>query len=454
MAWWQKFLVIQDFPDQEELRLKVKRNDYQQKNIDGDPEKKDLVFLIRSRVSRIYYLRRFFDYPLALNVNFVKNLGVARLFKIGWSYLWSRLVPRRKERSLEDFLINRFGQGLYELFFKDYTHKVWGRPAQEIDAQWGRQRIKGLSIVKVIRHAIFKEKQTETSLIEKFYYPKYGPGQLWEEVAKQIVARGGTIMLNSEIVSVTSTPGSPGRIKNVVVRSTIDNSETTLEADYFISSMALKDLINCLTGTLPLAVRTVASQLPYRDFITVGLLLKKLKLQNKTQVKTANDLVPDNWIYIQENDVQLGRLQIFNNWSPYLLKDSSLVWLGLEYFCDQQDALWQMSDEALIKFATKEVEKLGLVDQKEVLDGVCYRMTKAYPAYFGSYDQIQVLRDYLNQVDNLYLIGRNGLHRYNNMDHSMLTAIKTVENISRGLTDKSGIWQINAEGAYHEAKRD
>lgn len=423
-----------------------------------DPEKSDKVMLNRSRLSRIFFLRRFFDYPISLNFNTFQNLGLSRTIKIGISYLKTSFNPISNEKSLEDFFINRFGRELYLTFFKDYTEKVWGVSCSEIPADWGAQRVKGLSITKAITHAVFSkfsrdssvsQKKMETSLIGQFMYPKFGPGQLWEEVASIIQNNGGEILNSHRIVGL--------RVENNEVSAVEVRNESTyeveiFEGDYFLSTMPVKELINAFTSEVPSEVSEVADGLMYRDFITVGLLLNNLKIKNETERPTVNGVVPDNWIYIQERDVKLGRLQIFNNWSPYLVEDNSKVWIGLEYFCNEGDDLWNMSDEEFTSFAISELAKINIIEEKKVLDSVVIRVQKTYPAYFGSYERFHLIREFTDNFKNLFLMGRNGMHRYNNMDHSMLTAMAAVDNIIAGIHYKNNIWSINAEEDYHEEK--
>jgi protoporphyrinogen oxidase len=417
-----------------------------------NPENTDKVMLVRQRQSRIFYLRKFFDYPIKLSLKTLFNLGIFRSISIVFSYVWTRLFPIPEEKNLEDFLINRFGFTLYRTFFRDYTEKVWGIPCSEISAEWGAQRIKGVSISKAIAHALrisvrketegIAQKNTETSLIEKFLYPKLGPGQLWEEVARQIVEKGGEILKDH---SITGLELQNNRVQKVFVNQGGIPIEFT--GDYFFSTMPVKDLIAGIKGTVPQTVRNIADGLQYRDFITVGLLVNKLKVHGK-----GNTRIRDNWIYIQESDVQIGRLQIFNNWSPYLVADPKTTWLGLEYFCNEYDKLWRMNDKSLIEFAAEELVKTGIIDAADVLDGTVVRMPKTYPAYFGTYDSFDTLRKFTDSIENLYLVGRNGMHKYNNQDHSMLTAITAVQNIKHGIASRENIWSINTEMEYHEEK--
>ncbi len=457
MNWWKNFLPVQGAPARDDIILNRELN-FSSKKTAPDPEKHDLVMLIRSRISRIYFLRSFFDYPISLKWKTFKNLGIVRIIKIGLSYTKVRLFPIKNEKSLEDFFINRFGKELYITFFKDYTEKVWGVPCNKIRPEWGAQRIKGLSITKTVLHAIksiiskdtsIGQKSTETSLIEQFLYPKFGPGQLWEEVANQIKKLGGKIHLNHEAVSIKTR-------KNKVIKVSIKNNNTSeiseYDCDYIFSTMPVKDLVHNMLPQAPKDVRTIADGLVYRDFIAVGVLVKNLEIKNNTTIKTINNLVPDHWIYIQERDVKLGRLQIFNNWSPYMLQDPNNIWLGLEYFCNEGDELWEKNDEDFAVFAIKELAKINIINKDNVIDSTVVRMKKTYPAYFGTYDKFNIVQDHLDKIENLFLIGRNGMHRYNNSDHSMLTAMTAVENIVHGIKTKENIWDVNTEKEYHEEK--
>ena len=405
--------------------------------------------LTRTRLSRIFFLRKLFDYPISLNLNTFSNLGFMRIIKIGLSYIKTRFSPIKNEESLEDFFINRFGKELYLTFFKDYTEKVWGIPCNRIRPEWGIQRIKGLSISKALLHAVKKQKNTETSLIGQFMYPKLGPGQMWEQVAKIIKKKGGEIYLKHKVISLKH---HDNKMVEAQVKEETANELITKTADYFFSTMSVKELIQSLQNGAPREVRYVAHGLIYRDFITVGLLLRKLKIKNETRIKTINNIVPDNWIYIQERDVKLGRIQIFNNWSPYMVKDENTVWIGLEYFCNEGDELWNKTDESFAKFAIDELAKIDIIEKEDVLDKVVIRMPKTYPAYFGTYDRFHVIKNFTDKFENLFLIGRNGMHRYNNQDHSMLTAMAAVENIINNIKSKHNIWAVNTEDEYHEDK--
>lgn len=456
MQWWQNILPIQGAPAKDELDLE---NDSQKQALASklkangpNPEKVDKVILIRSRLSRIFFLRKFFNYPVSLNWDTLSSLGFYKIVKIGWTYLLIRIAPPKNITTLEQFFISRFGTELYETFFKDYTEKVWGVPCSQIDSDWGAQRIKKLSISRTILH-VFKsifisnksieQKNIDTSLIEQFMYPKLGPGQMWETVSKIIRDGGGQILMNAEVLHLNFDKNN---IENVVYFDKESNSNKTIKADYFISTMPVKHLIRSLGSHVPQSVKTVSEGLVYRDFITVGLLLKNLKLSK------SEKLIKDNWIYIQEKEVKIGRLQIFNNWSPYLIADANNVWIGLEYFCNVGDDLWSKKDDEFIKFAIDELSTINIIDKQDVLDSTIIKVPKAYPAYFGTYSQFDTIRSFTDTIENLFLIGRNGMHKYNNQDHSMLTAITTVENIIKGITSKNNIWEINLEKAYHEKK--
>ena len=365
-----------------------------------------------------------------------------------------------KETSLEEFYVNRFGRELYNTFFRDYTEKVWGVPCKDIAPDWGAQRVKGLSVTKAVTHALkqiikkpasnISQKNTETSLIEYFLYPKFGPGQMWETVAKIVEKMGGQVTKNTVI---TKLHAKDDVITGVTVLNTKSGKSEHISGDYFFSTMPVKDLIASIDGmTVPKNVRDVAAGLPYRDFITVGLLMKKLKIQNNTNHKTKNGIVPDNWIYIQEPGVKVGRLQIFNNWSPYLVKDSNNVWIGMEYFVSEGDELWEKSDKDMSSLGIEELSQIGIIDNADVLDSTVIRIKKTYPAYFGTYTRFDEVRHFTDKFSNLFLVGRNGMHRYNNQDHSMLTAMTAVENIIEGRKDKANIWDVNVEKEYHEEK--
>jgi protoporphyrinogen oxidase len=462
MQWWQEiFPVLVETPTHEPFHLA-----YQNRHSLFDPshavstDVDGKVLLIRPRLSRIYHRRKFFDYPIRLNARTVLNLGLLRTVRIGIAYVWARLAPRRPERTLEDFLINRFGGELYRTFFKDYTEKVWGIGCHEISAEWGAQRIKGLSITKALAHAAGRlverwqpasRKAVETSLIEQFLYPKLGPGQLWEEVARRVVDAGGDVRLGTRVTRVFHAEGRIVAVEAV----NADGSRSRIECDTLVSTMSVRDFIRALDPPAPPALAQLAERLPYRDFLTVGLLVKGMRPVGSADAhhpSNANGMPPDNWIYIQEPDVKLGRLQIFNNWSPAMVRDPSKVFLGLEYFCGEGDALWRMEDAELIAYAGAELEAIGLIVPGAVEKGTVVRVPKAYPAYFGAYRHMSQIRAFLDGFANLFPIGRNGMHRYNNQDHSMLSAKMAVECILDPARDRRAIWDINTEEEYHEQR--
>lgn len=469
MEWWQNVLPMQGAPSRDdrllgreiplakEARTRALRGEAVSRPA-PDPERENLVMLVRQRLSRILFLRRFFSYPITLSLDTLRKLGPVRLVRIGFSYLRASLFPIREERSLEDFFVNRFGRELYNTFFRDYTEKVWGVPCSVIKPEWGAQRVKGLSVWSAVLHALAKpfrsrggiaQKGTETSLIERFLYPKLGPGQMWETVAAQVTAAGGEVRLNQKVVGVR---WSPGRIETVITEDVVTGKRQELSGDLFFSTMAVKDLVAAMGGTVPAEAAEVAAGLVYRDFVTVGVLLRKLKIKNESRIPTVNGIIPDNWIYIQEPEVKIGRLQLFNNWSPYLVADPSTVWMGVEYFCNEGDGFWAMTDEAIGELAVKELAAIGVIEPEEVLDRVVIRQPKTYPAYFGTYNRFEVVRRFLDGFGNLYPIGRNGMHKYNNQDHSMLCAMTAVDNILAGITSKENLWAVNTEQEYHEEK--
>lgn len=450
-ALWNELMPLQGKPSIDDKILGVEKPLAEN---GPDPEEEEVVMLLRNRISRIFYLRKFFDYPISLKARTFINMGFGRTMKAGFGYIGSCFV-KKPEDNLANFYINRFGKPLYEMFFEDYTEKLWGVNPKYLSADWGAQRVKGLSLSKAVLNAItkpFKPKdKVETSLIEQYFYPKKGPGQLWELLADKVVEMGAELHMNCKAESFEMS--DDGKNIKKVFCSTPDG-EKEFCGDVFFSTMPVKDLVKGMENYAPEEVKATASELPYRDFITVGLLVDKLKLQNKTDIKTLTGDVPDCWIYIQERDVKIGRLQIFNNWSPYMVSDPEhKMWIGLEYFCSEGDEMWNMSDEDFINFAISELEKIDIIDKDVVRDSVRIKVKKAYPAYFGAYNNFSVVREYLDSVDNLWCIGRNGQHRYNNMDHSMLTAIEAVKAVKAGVTDKSTVWNVNTEKEYHEEKK-
>ena len=448
MNWWQEMMPRQGKPSFDDIQLGREKNLAEE---GPDPEQTDRVMLVRNRVSRIYYKHKFFDYPVSLKWDTIKNMGFATTMEAGFSYLGSAVV-KKEESSLENFYINRFGKKLYSMFFEGYTEKLWGRHPSEISADWGAQRVKGLSILAVIKDMFTKvtgisDGKVETSLIEEFYYPKYGPGQLWETTAKEFEALGGRIVMNAKVTKI-NTNGTDA-VKSITVEQ--DGSTSEVSGDIFFSSMPVKDLVAGMND-VPENEARIAAGLPYRDFVTVGLLMNRLELKNETKIRTLGNIVPDCWIYVQDTGVKMGRIQIFNNWSPYMVKHpDKRVWVGLEYFCAEGDKFWNLTEDQTIRFAIAELKKMGVINEDtKIYDGHRERVKKAYPAYFDTYDEIDTLIEYLNRFGNLWCVGRNGQHRYNNMDHSMATSFEAVKNILAGTTDKTNVWNVNTEQEYHE----
>ncbi len=472
MDWWKNILPLQGAPSYDDKKL-GRHHDLEPGG--PDPETTDKVMLKRHRVSRIFWNHHFLDYPISLTPGLLKALGFKLTMEVGFSYLHS-MFHKLPEDNLENFYINRFGRKLYSMFFEGYTAKVWGRPPKDISADWGAQRVKGLDIVAVLKNAFMKmmpkkrdSSEVETSLIEEFWYPKLGPGQLWETVEQQCVDQGVHVITDANVTQIEREHGS---ISGVTYVDSAGKA-TELKADEFISSMPIKDLLNALAAApvdeaagldgkakaekaVPKDMVSVANGLPYRDFITIGLLVKRLRITNTTDIPTLGNppIVPDCWIYVQDPGYKVGRVQVFNNWSPYLVKDvDDTVWVGLEYFCQENDDFWNMSDEDATAFAIKELTRMRLINgAQDVLDSHRERVKKAYPAYFDTYDRMPELVEYLDSFGNLYCVGRNGQHRYNNQDHSMASAIEAVNNIATGKTSKRNVWSVNTEKSYHEKK--
>lgn len=454
MDWWKKILPIaRGGEGAHSLRYRGKESTIANSPDGPDPDSEDRVMLIRPRKSRIYFMGQFFDYPISPSLDTFMKMGFIRTMKIGFSYIRAALFPYRSPKNLEEFYINKFGRELYATFFQSYTEKVWGVPCREISAEWGAQRVKGLSLRKAITHFFGKllhgtrtGKDTETSLIEEFLYPKFGPGHLWETVQGDILKMGGQVRLGTRVVGL-HTKGAT--VESVTVEDEKTGKETTIKADYVISTMPIKDLAMALDTRPPKEVYRAATGLMYRDFITVGLLLKKLRV-----AEDDGGLIKDNWIYIQEPGTLVGRIQVFNNWSPYMVADPETVWIGLEYFCGEGDKLWTLSDAEMTALGVSEMHRIGLIEKSDVLDSVVIRMKKTYPGYFGVYKDFPVVRDFFDRFTNLFLVGRNGMHKYNNQDHSMLTAMISVDNIISGRLNKDNVWAVNTEEEYHEAKKE
>ncbi len=446
--WWENMLPSQGAKPMDDIML---GRDIAVINGGPDPEKTDRVMLFRHRVSRILFNSKFYDYPISLKPETFKNFGFVTTIGVGLSYIAS-VFHKRPEDNLENLYINNFGKKLYSMFFEYYTENLWGRHPSEIDASWGKQRTKGLSIVGIIKDFLgkafnVKNREVNTSLIEEFKYPKLGPGQLWEVTASEVEKLGGTIIKNAEVTNIYKDNN------NIVtgIAYTKDGNKNDLAGDIVISSMPLKDLVIGMND-VPEKALNIARGLPYRDYMTLGVLVKRLNLENKTNIKTIGNIVPDCWVYVQDRKVKMGRFQIYNNWSPYMVNDlDNTIWLGLEYFVQEGDDYWTMTDDNFAKFAVGEMIKLGIINSNEdVLDTHVERVKKAYPAYFDTYDEIDTLIDYINTIPNLYCVGRNGQHRYNNIDHSMCTSFEAVYNIKNGITDKTNVWAVNTEEEYHE----
>ncbi len=451
-AWWDALLPRQGAPASDDAAL---HRTVSLMKGGPDPQTTDRVMLRRSRVSRIFFNSRFFDYPISLKPETFANMGFGTTLVVGFSYIKARLFPR-EEKSLEDFYINRFGRKLYSMFFEHYTENLWGRHPSQIDPSWGAQRVKGVSISAVLKDALGKmfhkkNRKVETSLIEEFSYPKLGPGQLWDVTAEEVRKKGGTILTGARVVKILKN--EQNTLTGVVYEK--DGQQYTAEGDYVISSMPIKDLVAGMND-VPADPARIAAGLPYRDYMTVGVLVNHLELVNKTRTRTIGNIVPDNWVYVHDRNVTMGRFQIYNNWSPYLVKDlEHTVWLGLEYFCNEGDSLWTMKDEDFAALGIREMVKLGLIkDESAVLDSHVERVKKAYPAYFDTYDEMDTLRSYLDTIPNLFCVGRNGQHRYNNIDHSMCTSFEAVKDIVSGRTDRSNVWSVNTEKEYHEAAEE
>lgn len=440
LDFWKNILPLQGKKAKDDIILN-REMDF--KNGIADPETEDKVFLRRKRFSRIFYLKKFFDYPVKLNMTTINNLGFIRMMRCGFSYLKSCFI-KRKEVTLEDFMVNRFGKELYSTFFEFYTEKVWGRKPKNIDKSWGEQRIKGLSLLKAILAKLGKSK--ETSLVEEYFYPKYGPSQMFDEMAKTITEHGGEIHLNAKVLKINK---EGNKIKSL----TVQNKDGIYDwyGDYIISSMPIKDLI-CNMNDVDDKVYNTADNLPYRDYQLITYLVKDFNLKNNTDWKTINDICPDSWIYIQDRDVKIGRIYIPKSFSPYICKDINDLLIGLEYFCDKGDNLWEMPDDEIFKFGIDELLKINALKSKDdVLKSYRLKVEKAYPAYFDSYKDFDLIKDFLNTIDNLYCIGRNGQHKYNNMDHSTLSGMVAADIIISD-KDKNILWEVNTEQSYQEVK--
>ena len=453
---WNEVLKMQSKPAYDDIILNRKK-EYDKSGV--DPEKCDKCWLIKDRYTRIYYGEKFYDYPVKLNLKTISNMGFLTFIKAGFSYL-KAVIFKKKETSLENFYINRFGKVLYSMFFESYTEKVWGVHPRNISADWGKQRVKGLSIIKILKECFKKvlhiknNSNTETSLIDSFIYPKLGSGQIYEEMANEIIKMGGNIIYEAKVKEINVD--KKGNINKIVYLK--NNKKENIKCDICVSSMPIKNLFESLKNiNIPKKVYNSATKLPYREFMSVGLVVDKFNMKNDSNIKTINNIIPDSWIYMQEPNVKMGRIQVFNNWSPYMFKKkeeiNNKIMFSLEYFCSEGDKYWNMSDDDFIDFAISEAEKLNIIKRENVENKVRIKINKAYPAYFGTYKNIEKIKDFINNdINNLYCIGRNGQHRYNNMDHSILTGIRASEAILNKIT-KEEVWNVNVEQEYHEEKK-
>lgn len=441
LNWWAQFLPILDTTRHLEIGYHSETQSLDKilhKNSEG-------AMLVRKRKSRIYFNKKLFDYPLKLNPQLLLNLGLLKSYRIVKGIIYARIFPIKNERNLEDFFINNFGKELYQTFFKDYTQKVWGKSCTDLSSEWGRQRIKSLKVRDLVKHSVRKilipgkfRKEATRTLIEKFLYPAKGPGMLWEKVAKACQESGVVFLFQTKLTKLHMEDGMVTK----VTYHTAQNSEIEMDSDVVFSTMPIKNLIESIQGEVPKEVTEIAQKLEYRDFMIVGLELKTLRIEQE-----KGKLIKDNWLYIQEGEVKVGRLQIFNNWSPFM-SPANNIWIGAEYFCQHTDELWNMSDEKVIDFALTELSLIGILDKGQFLSGKVVRCPKAYPTYSGSYHRLNQVIDYLDTKKNLFLMGRNGLHKYNNQDHSMLTAFKAVELFEKGEMSKMEIWAINSDDEY------
>jgi protoporphyrinogen oxidase len=387
------------------------------------------------RLSRIHYGGKYFDYPLKAG-NALSGLGIVNATLMVLSYLKAHFWPNPVEENLEQWVTNRFGKRLYEIFFKTYTEKVWGIPCTEIRAEWAAQRIQGLSLAKAILSAAQLNKRSTDikTLINEFQYPRLGPGQMWELTAEKIRGWGGDVLMKHEVTALELNNGSL-----VAVRAKTPTGERRIEGQHFFSTMPIRHLVRAFEPAPPSEVRASGEGLNYRDFLTVALIIDQ------------ENLFPDNWIYIHTPGVKVGRIQNFNNWSKAMVPDAGRTCLGMEYFCFEGDGLWTSRDEDLVALATKELASLGLADPTKVVDGAVVRMPKAYPVYDSVYrEHLDVVRSYIDPIPNLHTVGRNGMHKYNNQDHSMLTAMMAVQNMQGASHD---IWSVNTDFDYHEEQK-
>jgi protoporphyrinogen oxidase len=399
--------------------------------------------LTRGRISRIYYRGKYFDYPLKA-LNAFLNLGPIETARCLMSYAWARIHPVKEPRNLEDWVRNQFGYRLFRTFFKTYTEKVWGISTKELSADWAAQRIKGLSMSEAIKNAVLPKRKPKErgavikTLIDEFRYPRFGPGQMWERTVEILRERGNTIVMGERVERICH---QNGRVTSVLVRG-VDGSQREITGDQFVSTLPIRELVNAMEPALPDRIREAANALNYRDFLTVALMIRQ------------KELFPDNWIYIHDPSVKVGRIQNFKNWSPWMVPDQETTCLGLEYFCFEGDGLWTSSDEDLVELGKREVAELGLVSPGDVFDGAVVRQKKAYPVYDDEYlNNVAIVREHIQRhFLNLHMAGRNGMHKYNNQDHSMMTALLVARNIA-GVSQLDP-WKVNTDAEYHEELRE
>jgi protoporphyrinogen oxidase len=394
--------------------------------------------LERPRLSRIYYQKKFYHYPLK-PINALMNMGIIPSLQILYDYFLTRIRPIHPEKSFADWVINRFGRKLYLTFFKSYTEKVWGISCDEISADWAAQRIKGLSLTRAVLGAFVGRSasgETVKTLIDKFRYPKYGPGMVWEKTRELIRSQQGEVLNDQAVETIHH---DAGRVTSVTTRDS-QGTQNEFVGEHFISSMPMRELVRYFSPVPNARVLAAGDRLKYRDFLTVVLVINQA------------EVFPDNWIYIHEPSVKVGRIQNFKNWSPAMVPDARMTSLGLEYFCFEGDGLWRMSDADLVSLGTRELAELGLVNSADVVDGTVVRMPKAYPVYDEDYkENVSVIRDYLGQFKNIQVVGRNGMHKYNNQDHAMMTALLAARNIMGGDYD---VWKVNTDAEYHEQQSE
>lgn len=441
ISWWNSFIPRAGKPAADDI---IRNCLPAFKRSEPDPEIEDDVMLLRKRVSRIFNESKFYSYPFELDGETKKNLGFKEYSK-ALSSLASSKMNKNPEQNLEDYYINQFGKYVYEKFFENYTEKLWGKHPAEIYYDWGQQRVKGLELSLI-------GKNDEESFLDNYYwYPKYGPGQLWSKVEREFINLGGKIIKECTVTGLTASKGS---VSSVSCRIKDNKKEETLYGDIIISSLPLKELITNISGTdVPDDIKNIANGLAYRDMQVVGLLVNKLNFSSGLgRSRGGFDLIDDSWIYIQDPSVKLGRIQIYNNRSPYMTEDfRNSVWLGLEYFCQEGDNYWSMTDEEMEDYAAQELVSIGFINYNDIIKSKRIKIKKAYPVYFGTYSKIERLTDYLNNFENLYCIGRNGQHCYRNMDHVMETAFETVDNILLDKKSKANIWSVHTNNySYFE----